>query len=191
MKKPEKELLLIFDLDETLVHATKSQLNRLPDFEVGEYKIYKRPDFDTFINQCNEKYKIAVWSSADDKYVKETVKKLFPNHIKLEFVWTRLNCSIKIVRKPLIEGIEDGITYKEHQWIKPLNRIKRKGIGIKRMLIIDNSPYKVVESKENALIIPSFEGEEKDSELLRLYDFLANYDDIKDVRKVDKENWQI
>lgn len=184
-----KRLLLVFDLDETLIHATKKNLDRTPDFTIDEYNIYKRPNFDTFINQCYDKYKIGIWSSADDKYVKKTVKKLFPPHIKLEFIWTRVNCFIKIVRKPF-EDFED-MTYKEHQWIKPLNLIKRKGIGIKTMLIIENSPYKVAENKRNALIIPSYEGERKDDELLKLFTFLSNFDAAKDVRKVDKENWKL
>ena len=119
------------------------------------------------------------------------MKQLIPEYHNLEFIWTRLNCSVKLVKKPLLEGFEYGGFYKEHQWIKPLRRIKQKGIGLKSMVIIDNSPYKVVESKENALIIKSFEGDKSDKELIKLYEFFSNFDDVKDVRKVDKGNWKI
>lgn len=191
MKSSDKKLLLIFDLDETLIHATKNILKPEIDFKIGEFNIYKRPDVDEFLDKCFQNYKVAIWSSADDEYVKETVKQLIPEYHKLEFIWTRLNCSVKVVKKPILEGFDYGGFYKEHQWIKPLRRIKQKGIGLKAMLIIDNSPYKVVESKENALIIKSFEGEESDNELNKLYDFFANYEDVKDVRKVDKDTWMI
>ena len=191
MQSTSKKLLLIFDLDETLIHATKNTLNQKVDFKIGEYNIYKRPNVDDFLQKCFENYRVAIWSSADDEYVKETVKQLIPEYHKLEFIWTRLNCSVKVVKKPILEGFDYGGFYKEHQWIKPLRRIKQKGIGLKSMLIIDNSPYKVVESKENALIIKSFEGDKSDNELNKLYQFLMNFEDVKDIRKVDKENWII
>ena len=153
--------------------------------------MYKRPNLDEFIQKCSTKYSLAVWSSAEDSYVKEIVKKIFPSQVKLEFVWTRLNCSLKIVRKPLVDGDENGITYKEHQWIKPLNRINLKGFGIKNTLIIDNSSYKVKEDKKNAIIIEPFEGGQIDNELLELYQFLSIFDNVKDVRKIDKAKWTI
>lgn len=186
-----KNLLLIFDLDETLIHATKNILTQKVDFRIGEFNIYKRPNVDNFLQKCFQNYSVAIWSSADDEYVKETVKQLIPEHHKLEFIWTGLNCSVKVVKKPLLEGFDYGGFYKEHQWIKPLRSIKQKGLGLKSMLIIDNSPYKVIESKENALIIESFEGNKSDDELNKLYNFFLNFRDAKDVRKVDKENWRI
>ncbi len=191
MKSTGKKLLLIFDLDETLIHATKKTLIEEIDFKIGEFNIYKRPNVDDFLKKCFQNYTVAIWSSADDEYVKETVKQLIPEYHNLEFIWTRLNCSVKVVKKPLLEGFDYGGFYKEHQWIKPLRRIKQKGIGLKSMLIIDNSPYKVVESKENALIIKSFEGDKSDRELNKLYEFFSNFDDVKDVRKVNKGNWKI
>lgn len=191
MKLSNEKLLLIFDLDETLIHATRDKLNRKEDFNIGEYNVYKRPNVDEFLEKCLKKYRVAVWSSAEDEYVKETVKKLIPLHQNLEFIWTRLNCSVKVVKKPLLEGFDYGGYYKEHQWIKPLRRIKGKGIALSSMLIIDNSPYKVVESKENALIINSFEGNKSDDELNRLYKFLNKFDKVNDVRTIDKEDWKI
>lgn len=49
----------------------------------------------------------------------------------------------------------------------------------------------MVERKENALNIKSFEGDKLDNELNKLYEFLSNFEEEKDVRKVDKENWKI
>lgn len=186
-----KEILLIFDLDETLIHASTTRLNRDADFHVGDFYIYKRPNVDCFLDKYFNKYQIAIWSSADDDYVKETIQRLIPNNSRLEFIWTRLNCSVKVVKKPLLEGFEGGGYYKEYQKIKPLRKVRQKGIGIKAMLIIDNSPYKVAENRDNALVIPSFEGDESDDELFKLFEFLERFEDVKDVRKLEKGEWGI
>ena len=191
MTATNKKILLIFDLDETLIHATKDDLSLKVDFKIGEYNVYKRPNVDEFLQKCFQNYHVAIWSSADDEYVKETVRQLIPNHEELKFIWTRLNCSIKVVKKPLLGGFDYGGFYKEHQWIKPLRRIKQKGIGLKSMLIIDNSPYKVIESKENSLIIKSFEGDQTDDELNKLFSFFSKYKNVEDIRSINKENWEI
>ncbi|MFK7906449.1 MAG: NIF family HAD-type phosphatase [Chitinophagales bacterium] len=191
MEISNKNLLLIFDLDETLIHATRDKLNRKADFIFEGFNVYKRPNVDGFLKKCFQNYRVAIWSSADDEYVNEIVKKLIPEHHKLEFVWTRLNCSVKVVKKPILEGFEYGGFYRENQWIKPLRRIKQKDIGMKSMIIIDDSPSKVVENKENALIIKSYEGDESDNELNNLYEFLNNFKGIEDVRSIDKGSWKI
>lgn len=184
-----KTYLLIFDLDETLVHATKTKLERDPELRVGDFYIYKRPNLDDFIQACSAAFKIAIWSAAEDEYVRTIVKEVIPANVKLEFVWTRNNCSVKIVKKPLLDELGYAGSFKEHQWIKPVRRIKQKGIGIKTMLIIDDSPYKVTESKENALIIKSYEGDSNDDELNKLLDFLSSLNGTKDLRKIDKKEW--
>ena len=183
-----KRLLLIFDLDETLVHSTKAKLNQGADFEVGGYYIYKRPHLDAFLKACSKKYRIAIWSSAQAEYVKEVVEKVVYKHVELEFIWTRQNCSVKVVKKPLLEGFNYGGFYKEHQWIKPLKKVKNK---LESTLIIDNSPYKVIENQENALIIKSFEGEQGDNELDKLLVFLPEFEGVEDVRKIDKRSWKL
>ena len=71
MKSTGKKLLLIFDLDETLIHATKKTLLEEIDFKIGEFNIYKRPNVDDFLKKCFLNYRVAIWSSADDEYVKK------------------------------------------------------------------------------------------------------------------------
>lgn len=43
--------LAILDVDETLIYATKEKLIREPDFEVFDYRVYKRPNLNEFINK--------------------------------------------------------------------------------------------------------------------------------------------
>jgi len=46
--------LAILDVDETLIYATKEKLSGEPDFEVFNYKVYKRPNSNEFINRLKK-----------------------------------------------------------------------------------------------------------------------------------------
>jgi RNA polymerase II subunit A small phosphatase-like protein len=47
-KKPIEKILIILDLDETLIHATDKPHDDAWDFEVFHYKVYKRPYLQEF-----------------------------------------------------------------------------------------------------------------------------------------------
>lgn len=64
-----QKILLILDLDETLIHATSHKIRDDFDFQVFHYFVYKRPFLDEFIATCVEHFELAVWSSASDDYV--------------------------------------------------------------------------------------------------------------------------
>ena len=55
--------LIIFDLDETLVHATELALHRAHTLQIGPYYVYVRPFASDLIKFCAAHFKIAVWSS--------------------------------------------------------------------------------------------------------------------------------
>jgi len=44
--------LLILDLDETLIYATETALDRPADFSVYGYHVYRRPHLDAFLATC-------------------------------------------------------------------------------------------------------------------------------------------
>lgn len=73
-----KEALLVLDLDETLLYATKDRLVQHEDFVVGQYYVYVRPNLAYFLSEMAGDFKLAIWSSADDKYVQELVDKIKP-----------------------------------------------------------------------------------------------------------------
>ncbi len=69
-----EKLLVILDLDETLIHANPIALERQDwDFEYESYKVYKRPFLDEFLKELPKHFKVAVWSSASDDYVQYIV----------------------------------------------------------------------------------------------------------------------
>jgi len=181
--------LIVLDLDETLVHATSKDIANW-DFEVGKYKVIKRPYLDDFLKQLSNHYKIGVWSSASDDYVIEVVKKAFPVDYHLEFIWGRSKCTYKIDYSKIEEqGYADPFAH--GNYVKPLKKLKKLGIApIEHILIVDDTPFKCAQNYGNAIYPTEFTGNPKDQELLRLAKYLMEFKDLKNVRTIEKRNWQ-
>ena len=182
MQKSNQKLI-VFDLDETLIHATRNQLAIHEDFRYEDYFIYKRPGVDEFLIECQNLFNIALWSSAMDDYVHSVAKGILPSEINPVFIWGRSECWLKIAK---IEDPETGWTRKEYQNIKPLEKIRRKGYKMSDLLIVDDSEYKVIDNPNNYLLINPFKGEQNDDELGKLLTFLKRIVSEDDFRKVDK-----
>lgn len=182
MDKP----LVIFDVDQTLIYASKKSLNRNPDFEVFNYVVYKRPNLDEFINRLNKSYDIAIWSSAGNDYVNSIINQLDLN-IKIQFIWGRNEATQK---RQLNDYYETG-NDTEYYYVKPLKKVKRNGYNLERILIIDDSPHKFKLNYGNAIYPKPYKGEPEDSELLKLIDYLVSIKDEPNFRKIEKRNWRM
>jgi len=60
---------LVLDLDETLIYATETPPERMPDFCLYGYYVYRRPYLTDFLARARSEFDMAVWSSASDDYV--------------------------------------------------------------------------------------------------------------------------
>ncbi len=127
--KPDGPILLILDLDEMLVHATEEPLGHEHDFLVGPYRVYRRPHLADFLTSCSESFRLAIWPSASDVYVREIVGRMIPPGVNLALAWDRSRC----VRS------YDLDLYEEHP-LKDLKKVKRLGDHLDRILIADNTP---------------------------------------------------
>ncbi len=87
--EPDGPILLILDLDETLIHATEEPLQREPDFFVGPYSVYRRPYLADFLTSCSACFRLAVWSTGTDEYVGPVVERIMPPGVEPAFVWGR------------------------------------------------------------------------------------------------------
>ncbi len=180
LKKP----LAILDVDETLIYATKEKLLREPDFEIFDYKVYKRPNLNDFVNRLEKSYDIAIWSSAGNDYV-NSIMNLLNLDVKIKFIWGRNEA---IQRRQLNDYYETG-NDTELYYVKPLKKVKRKGYELERILIIDDSPNKSKLNYGNAIYPKSYKGEMTDSELLKLIEYLESIKDEPNFRKIEKRNW--
>ncbi len=187
--KTHNKILLILDLDETLVFATENELERQADFQAFDYFVYKRPFLDNFLEVIKKEFLIAVWSSASDDYVEAVVRNIFPSEYPLEFVWGRSRCVYR--RNSNID--EFGYYWNStnhYHYIKPLKKLKRKGFRLERMLIVDDTPHKSQLNYGNAIYPKEYTGSLKDDELVFLLDYLMLLKEESNVRSIEKRGWK-
>ena len=184
------KLLVILDLDETLVHATSRPKFPGWDFELFSYKVFRRPGLDAFLGALPEHFRVAVWSSASDDYVAKVVETIFPAGYPLEFVWGRSRCTRRIDYYAMEEA--GYLDYSDHLFfIKPLKKVKKQGLGhLERMLIVDDTPFKCQKNYGNAIYPAPFTGDPADDELSHLLPYLIGLKDIPNVRTVEKRGWR-
>lgn len=78
--------LLVLDLDETLIFATETPLNRSADFLIDRFHVYKRPFVDECLLRVRHSFELAVWTSSSPSYASPVVRALFPYPNELAFV---------------------------------------------------------------------------------------------------------
>jgi len=183
LKKKKKPLnldktLLIFDIDETLIHSTQNSLGKHYDFKVGTFYTYCRPGLKELISYALDNFYVAVWSSASANYVKAIVENIFPNIDDLEFYWDSKRCTICA-----------DFEQRKYYDVKDLNKVRRKGYSKNRILIVDDSPEKSERNYGNAIYMRPFSGNPNDRYLYMLVEYLDTIKDIKNVRIIDKRIW--
>lgn len=172
-------ILLILDIDETLLYASEKRLERDPEFKVGQYFVYVRPFLREFLQRCDEHFRLAIWSSSSADYMKAVLEKLLPRELDLEFVWSRERCIQRF----------NGES-QEFYYVKDLKKVSRKGYDLDRVLIIDDSPEKVERNYGNAIYARPFFGAADDSELRDLGRYLKSVSQLTNVRSIEKRDWR-
>lgn len=188
MNSYKSEILVILDIDETLVYATKNHLDIPYDFKLDDFFVYKRPYLDRFIRYIDNNFPFAIWSSASDNYVDEMTKKL-GLHEKVKFCWARSKATYK---KPSIFDAEGNLNINfvdHHFFVKRLKKVKKLGFDLNQVLIIDDTPYKSQENYGNAIIVNEFKGNKGDNVLLKLMEYLKTLKNADNVRVIDKRFW--
>ncbi|WP_206108059.1 HAD family hydrolase [Paludisphaera soli] len=171
-------MLLILDLDDTLIHAVEDASACGPDFQVGPYAVKRRPHLDAFLKSGARWSTLAFWSTATDAYVEAVVARILPEGTAPAFVWGRSRCSRRF----------DPETF-EDVYLKDLKKIRRRGFALERTLIVDDTPSKVARQYGNAVYIPAFLGDPADDVLPRLAAYLATLRDSPNVRILEKRGW--
>ena len=179
-----------------LFRSTTKALDKAFDFTVFNYFIYQRPYLKEFFEKIKDHFLIALWSSADDEYVEEIAKKILPKNIELEFIWARSKCTYKRNFNPVFDDYQDYSTSdnSHYHFVKPLKKLKKKGYKLERILIVDDTPHKSRDNYGNVIYPKEYgshqnDGEENDTELLLLADYLLLLKDKTNVRKIEKRGW--
>lgn len=169
---------LVLDLDETLIHAATKPLVTEPDFQVGPFSVYRRPYLAEFLESCFSSFEVAVWTSAGRDYASEVIGPVFGAR-PLNFFWSSERCTQRT-----------NLDTYERYTVKDLKKIKRLGISLDRVLMVDDSPEKLERNYGNHVWIRPFEGDPEDSELPPLARYLESISDVPDFRRIEKRHWR-
>ena len=172
-------ILLVLDLDETLVHVRRRPLAHAPDFEAFSLPVYVRPFAREFLQACSAEFRLAVWTSSSRDYAEMVVGRLFDG-IALEFVWAHERCTARF----------DPETH-EVYWVKNLKKVKSRGFDLRRTLMLDDTPRKLERSYGNHIRVAPFEGDPRDDELPALLEYLRRFRGLEDVRPPEKRGWRL
>jgi RNA polymerase II subunit A small phosphatase-like protein len=172
-----KPLLVVLDLDETLVHIPAQPLAARPDFTVDGYAGYRRPQLASFLAQLRERYQLAVWTSANRNYAESVLAEVMPWRAELVFLWCSEQCSAA------------GAAGSSGLYKAP-EKLAKAGFDLKRLVIVDDSPEKHLHSYRNLLPVLPFLGDPSDKELAAVLRYLEWLDAQPDVGSVDKRDWR-
>lgn len=187
-EKKNRNILLVLDLDETLIHAREEPLERPADYVVYDYHIYRRPLLAEFIDSSFQDFAVGIWSSASDEYVQAVVDLIVPEKHQLEFIWGRSRASLGRVK------FDDGASFfdpwSHRHYLKPLTKLKRFGWPLERIIVVDDTPEKCARNYGNAIYPREYVGAIDDRELLLLGRYLATLKNAENVRCLEKRGWR-
>lgn len=149
------------------------------DFQFDKYFVHKRPHLDRFLVDISKYFAIGIWSSADDMYVTEIVKKIKPVNVEFEIIWGRSRCSLK-----------RDYTFDNYYFEKRLDKLKKKGFRLEQIIIVDDTPEKSRNNYGNAIYINEFSGDKTDEELKHLHAYLLTLKNVDNVRAIEKRGWR-
>lgn len=149
--------LIIFDLDETLVHASTVELSRAADFECPPYFVYVRPYVRDLLTAVAPFYDMAVWSSASKEYVRVVVDQIFGTAFEVKFAWTVERCTQRV-----------DVRTNSYVYVKDLRKVQGQGYAVSQITILDDSPEKIVRQPRNHMKLSPYLGQDGDVELLRI-----------------------
>lgn len=179
------KILLVFDLDETLVYATDKELDTSPDFELPLYKIYKRPGLDGLMSMVFANFRVGFWSSASNNYVKNVVKNLIDSSFTPAFVWGRSRCTFEL------DKTKNRPRNSNYNYIKKLSKVaKLFQFPQNQILIMDDSPHKSKYNTENAVLIEEWKGNMDDRELFYLENFLQSVIGFDNIEQIQLNDWK-
>ncbi|KAL2484322.1 SCP1-like small phosphatase 4 [Forsythia ovata] len=170
-KQKSKQITLVLDLDETLVHSTLEHSDDADFtfpvfFNMKDHIVYvkKRPHLQTFLERVAEMFEIVVFTASQSIYAKQLLDILDPDGMLISRRAYRESCIFS-------EGI----------YIKDLTVL---GVDLAKAAIIDNSPQVFKLQVNNGIPIKSWFDDPSDCALSSILPFLETLVDADDVRPI-------
>ncbi|CAN6327126.1 unnamed protein product, partial [Urochloa humidicola] len=171
-----KNIVLVLDLDETLVH---SKLQPCDDFDftlqvffnMEDHTVYvrQRPHLMMFLHWVAQMFEVAVFTASESVYAEPLLDKLDPDRKLISHRFYRESC-----------------TFSNGSYTKDLTIF---GVDLSKIVIVDNTPQVFQLQVDNGIPIKSWFDDPPDVELMELLPFLATLVDAKDVRPIVSKNF--
>jgi import inner membrane translocase subunit TIM50 len=147
-----------------VINLNKTLINYQYKFGSG-FEILKRPGLLKFLQEMGQAYEVVIFGSEDSNFVEEVSHKL-----------DQFDMNIRYKLGKEATKLEKG------RYIKDLNYLNR---DLKNVIVIDFDPLNVKYHPNNVIVIPEFQGDGTDRELVQSIVFLKEMakPDVKDVRK--------
>ena len=179
---PKKQKVIVFDLDETLVHCMEefepSEVDHVltiefPNNEVVDAGLNIRPHAIDCLIEANKHFQVIVFTASHSWYANAVLDFIDPNKELIQYRMYRDQC----VETP--QGI----------FIKDLRMIGNR--ALKDVLLVDNASYSFGYQLDNGIPIIPFYNDKKDKELLHLVQYLKWVIDADDVRDQNRKAFQL
>lgn len=173
------DLLVVLDLDETLLYASDVALARAADLDVCGYHVYLRPGLEAFLDHLFSRFAVGVWTSSGSEYADGVIQQVF-RHRAPRFLFSSARCTPR-----------RDLETQEICSLKDIRKLRAQGFPRSRIVFVDDSPEKLARSYGNLIRVTPFEGDREDRELGALTRYLdAVIDPAADVRRIEKRGWQ-
>ncbi|XP_029128776.1 uncharacterized protein LOC114916369 [Cajanus cajan] len=170
-----KNVTLVLDLDETLVHSSKKQCDDA-DFIFQMYKdkpsnvyVRTRPFLREFLEKISEMFEIIIFTASRRVYAEKLLDILDPHN--------------KLFSRRLYR---DSCSWIDNRCAKDLRIL---GVDLAKVAIIDNTPDMFRLQVNNGIPIKSWFDDPTDSALISLMPFLEKLVDVDDVRPIIAEKY--
>ena len=175
-------MLLILDIDETLVCAHdagsgRARPARPPDFFVLGRPAYERPYVRPFIRKMATHFTLAVWSKADLSHREGVLDAVWPQGVERAFTWTSARCTRRYDEE-----------LQQPYWAMKLKKVKNAGYPLEQMPV-DDDPKAREDNYGNLVRVRPYYGE-PDHELELLARYLPTLRGVPNVRRVEKRGWR-
>jgi len=171
-----KNIMLVLDLDETLVHSKLQPCDNFDFtlqvfFNMEDHTVYvrRRPHLEMFLHLVAQMFEVVIFTASESVYAEPLLDKLDPDRKLISRRFYRESC-----------------TFSNGSYTKDLTIF---GVDLAKVVIVDNTPQVFQLQVNNGIPIKSWFDDPADVELMELLQFLATLVDAKDVRPIISKNF--
>lgn len=150
LQPPQPQHLLVLDVNGLLVDRLQEAAATPPDLRYGRFFVYDRPHVRDFVVWLLQRFRVAVWSSAQLHNVEPMVQHVFGKSASaLRFVWGQDRCSVDgKVRLASGKGSKP-------RFLKELRHVYAAGLGTEKgTCLLDDDEYKAARNRPHTALHP-------------------------------------